>query len=249
MQSTNTSASQNNASHVHLSQRAYVVLRSMAMTYRFPPDQRLNEVELARDLKVSRTPLREAMHRLVSEGLLTSVSGRGFRARSLNVKEVFDLYEARLALETQIAQLACERATPDMLDALDAYLAESVQEQESAAVERLVQLDEGFHERVAELTGNAELLRMLRNINARIHFFRWVDMQGRRDSTQGEHRALAAAIRARDTNAANEVVRHHITRRLDQIIDVIREGYARLYMGEGPKIAELAAGAACQEQR
>src|SRR3546814_16096757 len=96
---------------------------------------------------------------------------------------------------------------------MDVYLDDSVQAQESAPIEHLLQLDEGFHERVAEITGNAELLRMLRNINARIHFFRWVDMQGRRDHTQGEHRALIAAIRARDAATASDLTRIHIPRR------------------------------------
>src|SRR3546814_9261637 len=119
---------------------------------------------------------------------------------------------------------------------MDVYLEDSVQAQESAPVEHLLQLDEGFHERVAEITGNAELLRMLRNINARIHFFRWVDMQGRRDLTQGEHRALVAAIRARDAATASNLTRIHITRRLDQIVEVMRASYARLYMGERPTV-------------
>src|SRR3546814_9325095 len=122
-------------SHVHLSQRAYVALRAMAMSYRFQPGQRLNEGELARELEISRTPLREAMHRLVSEGLLALVSGRGFFARPLEVKEVFDLYEARLGLEIAIVQLACERATDEWLAAMDVYLDDSVQAQESARSE------------------------------------------------------------------------------------------------------------------
>ena len=95
----------------HLSQRAYGRLREMAINYRFRPGERLNEGALAKDLQLSRTPLREAMHRLVSEGLLHLVSGRGFFARPLDVKEVCDLYEARLALETAIVRLACSRAT------------------------------------------------------------------------------------------------------------------------------------------
>jgi DNA-binding GntR family transcriptional regulator len=234
--SSRSQAAPDAVSHVHLSQRAYVALRAMAMSYRFQPGQRLNEGELARELEISRTPLREAMHRLVSEGLLALVPGRGFFARPLEVKEVFDLYEARLGLEIAIVELACERATDEWLAAMDLYLDDSVQVQESAPVEHLLQLDEGFHERLAEVTGNAELLRMLRNINARIHFFRWVDMQGRRDLTQAEHRALVAAIRARDAATASDLARVHITRRLDQIVEVMREGYARLYMGERPTV-------------
>ena len=226
--------------HVHLSQRAYERLREMAMTYGFRPGERLNEGELARQLEVSRTPVREAMHRLVSEGLLVLVSGRGFHARPLEVKEVYDLYETRLALETVTVALAAERATPEWLAEIDAYLDESVRAQEEGPRERLLEFDEGFHERVAEATGNLELLNMLRNVNARIHFFRWVDMQGRRDRTQAEHRALVEAIRARDPARATEIARAHITRRLDQIVGVLREGYALLYMGEGPRIGGLA---------
>ncbi len=220
-----------------LSQRAYETLRAMAITYRFAPGSRVNEVALARALNLSRTPLREAMNRLVSEELLVSVKGRGFFARPLDVKDVHDLYEARLGLESFIAQLACSRAEPAALDCLDAYLDRSVAAHDGAEVEELVALDEGFHERVAELTGNPELLRMLRNINARIHFFRWVDMRGRRDETQAEHRALVRAIRAGDEAQAIGVARRHITRRQDQIVEVIREGYARLCMGEGPRLA------------
>ena len=222
--------------HVHLSQRAYERLREMAMTYSFRPGERLNEGELARQLDVSRTPVREAMHRLVSEGLLVLVAGRGFHARPLEVKDVYDLYEARLALETAAVALAAERASPNWLAAIDAYLDESVKAQEEAPLERLLQFDEGFHERVAEASGNRELLHMLRNVNARIHFFRWADMQGRRDRTQAEHRALVAAIRARDPLRAAEIARAHITRRLDQIVTVVREGYALLYMGQGPRV-------------
>ena len=219
----------------HLSQRAYERLREMAINYRFRPGERLNEGALARDLQLSRTPLREAMHRLASEGLLQLVSGRGFFARPLDVKEVCDLYEARLALETAIVRLACDRASSDWLQAMNSYLDRSVSAHENEPLEHLLELDEGFHERIAERTGNLELLRMLRSINARIHFFRWVDMQGRRDNTQAEHRALIAAIGSGDAETAVDIARAHVARRQDQIIDGIREGYARLYMGEGPQ--------------
>ncbi|WP_119168719.1 GntR family transcriptional regulator [Algihabitans albus] len=239
MPKTPQAATQGTAQEVptHLSQRAYERLREMAINYRFRPGERLNEGVLAKDLQISRTPLREAMHRLVSEGLLQLISGRGFFARPLDVKEVCDLYEARLALETAIVRLACERAAPEWLATMNGYLDRSVSAHESEPLERLLELDEGFHERIADCTGNLELLRMLRSINARIHFFRWIDMQGRRDNTQAEHRALIAAIGKGDAGTAVEIAHAHVARRQDQIIDGIREGYARLYMGEGPQAA------------
>src|SRR3546814_5999594 len=111
----------------------------MARVYRVRPGQRRNEGGLARELEISRTPLREAMHRLVSEGLLALISGRGFFARPLEVKEVFDLYEARLGLEIAIVQLACERATDEWLAAMEVYIDDSVQAQASAPIEHILQ--------------------------------------------------------------------------------------------------------------
>jgi len=219
-------------------QRAYLALREMTMTFRLAPGARLNEVELARELDVSRTPLREAINRLVSEGLLVS-DVRGVCARGLDPAEARDLYEARQGLESVIVDLACRRADPAALDDLDAYLDRSVAAHETSRIEALVSLDEGFHESLAALTGNAELQRMLASINARIRFVRWVDMGGRRDSTQAEHRQILAAIRAGDAVAARAITEAHIARRIDQIVEVIREGVARLHMGEGPRPADF----------
>jgi len=217
-----------------VSQRAYRALRAEAVSYRFAPGERLSEHELSRRLGFSRTPLREALHRLASEGLVVAGEGRGFRARSLQVREVEELYELRLGLETQIARLAARRITPEQAAALEAFLDRSAAACEAADVETLLHLDEGFHERLAEATGNGELLRALRALNARIYFFRWVDMQGRRGTTQGEHRAILRAVAAGDAEAAASALAGHIGRRGDQIAAVVKEGYARLYMGEGP---------------
>ena len=215
-----------------LARRTYLRVREMAMTYALKPGERVNESDLARRLDVSRTPLREAMSRLVSEGLLT-VAGRGFSTPPLDVKEVFDLYETRLALETSTVRLACERIAPEAVAGLRAHLAESARVGEAEPLETLLRLDEGFHERLAAASGNGELERLVRALNRRIHFVRWIDMEGRRGATQADHRAILDAVAAGDADTAVAVIRPHIERRLDQIVDVIKEGHARLGMGGG----------------
>ncbi len=216
-----------------LAERAYETLRRMAMTYALAPGARLSEIALARMLDVSRTPLREAMNRLASEGLLVSDGGRGFFARGLEASEVLALYETRLGLEGYIATLACARADESGLAELEAYLDRSIAAQESAPVEELLAFDEGFHTRVAALTRNPELIRMLGNINARTHFFRWVDMNGRRDKTQAEHRGVLEAMKAGEPDRARAIMESHIRQRMDQIVDVVREANARLLRGAG----------------
>jgi DNA-binding GntR family transcriptional regulator len=217
----------------NLSERAYEQLKAMAVTYQLRPGERLAELDLAKRLKVSRTPIREALNRLVTEGFLTFTPNRGFQCRPLDAKEIFDLYEVRRSLEATAARLAVERASDDELDDLARFLERSRGVPEKTTVMELVRLDEEFHERIAILSRNAELLRILQNINARIRFCRWIDMEnGRRSATQSEHAGVLASLKARDAKKCAEAMNSHISRRLDQIVDVIREGYARIYMGD-----------------
>lgn len=103
--------------------RVYEQVKLMAMTYAFLPGEHINEVDLARQLNVSRTPVREALNRLSSEGFTSMVPNRGFFGRLLDVTEIFNLFEYRCALEQAIMRLACERASDEALDELDAFVA------------------------------------------------------------------------------------------------------------------------------
>jgi DNA-binding GntR family transcriptional regulator len=94
-----------------------------------------------------------------------------------------------------------------------------------------VQPDETFHERLMTMSGNAEMLRVLRNINARIRFVRWIDMDRiNRAKTQAEHRAVLAGLKARDVALCVPILESQIDRRLDQITSAIKEGFAQIYM-------------------
>src|SRR5690606_28199303 len=173
-------------------------LRSMAIFYEFKPGERLNEAELADALGVSRTPVREALMALAHEGFLET-SSRGYVRRKLDVKEMKDLYELRLIIEKECCRYAAQRATDEQIAELGQYLAHSRSVAPSTSVTELVELDEGFHDRLASMTGNAELEKMLVLINRRIRFMRWISMDNAvRESTQDQHSALLNALQERD---------------------------------------------------
>jgi DNA-binding GntR family transcriptional regulator len=212
-------------------ERVYGELKAMAIAYEFKPGERLNEGELARRLSASRTPLREALNRLSSEGLLRFSPGKGYFCRNLDVIEVFSLYELRKALETASVRLAIRRAKDDDIDALIAFLDNTGPEPGNRSVIELVHLDETFHERLLAMSGNVEMMRVLKNVNARIRFVRWIDMSGAdRKKTQIEHGALTKKLKRRDEEACVGMLEAHIDRRLDQIAAALKEGYARIYM-------------------
>jgi DNA-binding GntR family transcriptional regulator len=212
--------------------RVYDAVKSMAITYGIRPGERINEVDLAKQLNVSRTPLREALNRLVTEGFLTTQLNKGFFARRLDPNEVFNLYEFRSAVESAAVSIACERATKQELQAIEKFVLASKDKKDDVLAISLLKLDEEFHEHLARATHNDEFVRTIRGINARIHFVRWIDMQsGRRVHTQNEHLQIVQALEKRDVDSAARLMRDHISRRLDQIVEVIRAGFAEIYMG------------------
>lgn len=212
--------------------RIYDQLKQMAINYQFRPGEPLNEVELAASFEVSRTPLREVLNRLVAEGLLDFVPRKGFSCKPLDTKRVFDLYEIRCGLEMMSARLATERAT-------DAELQELLHVWKDAAKSfchltplECARCDERFHEQLAHLSRNAELLHTLQNINARAHYLRLISMEQEpyRRNTCAEHHLILQAICDRNPEAAAKCMSAHVSLRQEQLVEVIKEGVARLYM-------------------
>lgn len=207
----------------------YAAVRAKAVTHAFLPGERLNEGELARELNVSRTPLRAALHRLTTEGFLRSVAGKGFFFRDLDPKELFSLYELRAALEVAAAQLAIERASDEQIQALAAMVREDGAAEGCTQMDLIAQ-DEAFHVRLVSLAGNLEMSRVLENINARIQFVRWIDLGApTRRATHHDHNRIVDALASRDSDACSELLKKHIGRRQDEIVAVAHARLAQLF--------------------
>jgi DNA-binding GntR family transcriptional regulator len=210
--------------------RVYELVKRRAMTFEFRPGDRLNEVAIARQFGVSRTPLREALNRLTADGFLTFSPKQGFFRRPIEVNEIFDLCELRLQIETGAARLAVERGSDEALAEFEEFLNRATENLETKTVDELVQNDEAFHERIIALTGNAEMMRTLRNINSRIHYVR-VDLKAPlRELKYLEHRAIVDALKERNAEKCVKLLYQHIEPRRDQIIEAVKNSYARLYV-------------------
>lgn len=210
--------------------RVYEELKAMTISYTIKPGERLNEGDLSRQLGVSRTPLREALNRLNTEGFLRFEPGRGFFCRKLDVQELFDLYELRKFLEVASIRLALVRASDAEIAELLAFLDAAAPDFAKLDKASMLEFDEAFHERLMSLSKNAESLRVLRNVNARIRFVRGVDMDRVRGDIQPDHRDIVLALQQRDEALCVECLEKHIDRRFDQITAAIKEGIAQIYM-------------------
>jgi DNA-binding GntR family transcriptional regulator len=213
---------------VSVAQAAYESIRRRILLFKILPGQHINEVVLAEELKISRTPLREALNRLVAEGLFVARE-RGFSVPDLNPSTIQQLFEARIEVESSLVRFACERASSADIDALAEFVDESAAESPDVSVDKLVELDCRFHETIGKLSGNNELLRILKNLNDRIHLIRWIKMEGKRVVTQGEHRQILECLRNRDAAGAERLMRMHILHRNDEILAAIRSAYAHVH--------------------
>lgn len=151
------------------SAQAVDVLRGMVLSGQLRAGERLNEVELANALGISRGPLREAIQRLRSEGLLTAVSGRGAFVRTFTSESLSDLFEVRIALETHAVRLIGRRADPAAGIILQDLLERTQEKLDSGDG---YPEDQDFHRRLLELSGNPALMETATEVHRQIQLAR-----------------------------------------------------------------------------
>jgi len=218
--------------------RVYNLIREKAENFEFKPEAQINEVALAKSLGTSRTPVREALNRLVAEGFLTFQSRKGFFCRPLGQHQILALYEARIAVECEAMRLAIHKATDEELAAVVSVLrAFEPEYAQSTDPSRLLELDELFHSEITKLSKNPELERMLANLNGRIRFVRLIDLKNmygnrgalREDAQISNHKKILTLFAERDEQAATSAMRKHIERRREETTEAVARAFAEIY--------------------
>lgn len=211
--------------------QVYEQVRQMAANFEFKPAERINESELSKTLGASRTPLREAMNRLVAEGLLVFEPGKGFFCQPLTPALVVNLYELRETLELGAIRGAIARASDDDIAALGAFLTDTrSQYTGGGSVRDIVALDETFHMKIAELAQNPELLNMIRLVFQRIRYVRWIAMRDKAAFTPEAHMQIFDALQARDVSLAEDRMRDHIRTNVEQATETVQKAFSQLYV-------------------
>lgn len=164
----------------------------------------IGEVEIASQLGVSRSPLREAAQRLVQEGLLTSTPGRGLRVATIRPEDLRDLYDARVAIESQAIRLVVARANARDIAEIEAALSTLMTASEGTDARKIGDADIAFHHSMVVQAGNSRLERYFSGlaIETRIASFSMSDGYVVRRDVSPSYRAIVDAIAAGDSGAA-----------------------------------------------
>lgn len=183
--------------------------------------ERLNEVAIANALNVSRGPVREAILRLANEGLVVVSPHRGAFVKTLDPQGVMDLFELRIALESEAAALAAQRIT-----GVDLARLRSTQQQSSQLVDAH---DDGFsnevdlHDFIGRISMNTALSESVKNVNTELRLVRLRSGSNSSRAAEAvrEHDEIIKQISVRDAKGAREAMRHHLRRSLENTLELM----------------------------
>ena len=195
-----------------LSDRAYYAIRELIVTLELAPGSVVSERELMEQLGVGRTPVREALRDLAREQLVEVFPRRGIFVSGVDVGDIAGLSEVRLVLECQAARLAAERSNDADRAETERLLSELAGTTGDRDERQLIDLDQRIHRHVYRCTHNPFLEATLEEyyvLTLRIWFLA-LDRVERLDDAIHEHHAILEAIRDRDPDRAEEVMRAHV---------------------------------------
>ncbi|WP_338602329.1 GntR family transcriptional regulator [Sulfolobus tengchongensis] len=200
-----------------LSQTAYEKILEYIITGKYKPGSTLKEEELASLLKISRTPIREALVRLEKEGIVTK-NGKSFTVIPLTENDILQLYEVRITLESQSARLAAMRATNEEVEKILKIMKE-IKDTTVTDPLTLANLNGNLHRAIAEASHNRYLIEILDNIRLKLKIIRvtlFTSFQ-RRDDELREHESIVIAIKNRSPDLAYDMMKMHEEKVLEYV--------------------------------
>jgi DNA-binding GntR family transcriptional regulator len=201
----------------NLTALAYDSIKRYIMEADLDEEARLTEDFLSGQLGISKSPVREALNSLQTEGLIRIEPRRGAYLRRFSVKEVQDLYDLRELLE--VYAVATATLTPSLIDALDASIDHTRGWLKAKDKLRHIEEDTRFHGAIASATGNNELCRVLSNIQNQIWLFRCKTYRLSSTTAPSAHCLILDALKANDREAAQNAMREHIRLVRNRLID------------------------------
>ena len=218
----------------NLSAGLVATLAERIIRWEYVPGHRFTEEGLCQEFGVSRSPVREALRVLAVKGLVDKIPHQGYKVKQLDINEIDELYEVRLALELYVVESLAERGMPkkdweDLFQTWDMPLDELPREGEDLAV-----MDERFHDTLTQATGNKTLLHHLRAINERLHIFRMTDftITERVARTCRQHLDILERIKTKDVAGARGAMRTNIEESRNNVETTVKEALARAYLSQ-----------------
>jgi DNA-binding GntR family transcriptional regulator len=204
--------SRRRAPKLSLRDQAYEAIKDRIITCEFRPGECINEASVSALLGLGRTPVHQAIDRLMLEEMVDVIPRKGVIVKPVILQDVMQMIEVRLVNETQCARLAAERAEDGHITDMSAVLAKATRAIDERDIHTLMTLDREFHLLLASASKNFELAEILRRLNERSLRFWFISFTtpDHHRSFQRQHEAVFEAVRKHDADDAANAMRVHI---------------------------------------
>src|SRR5450830_117266 len=192
--------------------QAYNEIKLRIITCGYRPGEVLSEAAISAELKIGRTPVHQAIHRLMMDGLITIMPRKGVMVVPAGVDEVMEIIDVRLVTECYCARLAADRADDSELQHLQRIVDASEKATNQRDVEKMMLFDREFHDTLARAARNTVLADLLRSLHERSLRFWFISLRDpdHHRNVLAQHRAIVAALQSRQPDAAENAMREHI---------------------------------------
>jgi GntR family transcriptional regulator, rspAB operon transcriptional repressor len=202
--------------HMSLKEVAYSAIREKILTGAFQPGVRIREDQLAEEISMSRTPVREAINQLAAEGLVNNIPRKGIYLHEITPSQIAELLDVREALEVLAVVRCIDRMDADCLKRLEAIQTDFAAQLAAQQYPACNRLDSLFHREIAALSGNTTLIRFLSDIEDTMQIARLIEKKTDADMknriTFLEHAQILACIANQDRAGAVQAVRNNLNR-------------------------------------
>jgi len=197
-----------------LGQFVYEELKGAIINGQLAPGERVAESRIAQAMKISRTPVREAFHKLEREGWIRHLPNSGFFVAGLSRQDVEETFGIRSALESYAARLAAIRHTPDDLVPLQKKIEEYQEHMEKGDIQSLFRINTEFHDLLYALSQSPKLIKMINDVRDQIYRYRRVILRvkGMARRSNEDHKLMLQFISKRDAEGVEKLVKEHILR-------------------------------------
>jgi len=192
--------------------QAYEQIKQGIITLRFRPGEYLNEARMSKLLGIGRTPVHQALNRLMLEGMVEVIPRKGIIVKPISLNDVLEITDVRIVNETYCARLAAARADETDIAEMGRILDESEKAASRSDTRRQMALDSDFHSVLSRAAKNLVLADFMRTLHDRSLRFWFISLRdpAHHIAVKEQHRAILEAIKARDPDAAGNAIRSHI---------------------------------------
>ena len=220
--------------HTDLTEQTYEVLKNRILTRQVAPGEKISVEEVAHGLGVSRTPVTDALKRLASDGLVEIMPRRGTFVSEVTARDVAEMFEVRLIIETYAAELITRNGQIDgFLQSIEEpirVMSQATVDDDYGDYEAFIEGDRQMHLALVKATENQKLIDMYSDLNVHMHVARAHYLNSVENARQAhqEHEAILAAFKGGDPEQVKQQLSLHITNVKTRILELIEERGGRL---------------------